>query len=80
MNLQKIQDDFPIFRRKINNKRIIYLDNAATTQRPKLVIDKVKEFYMNYNANIHRGLYDISIKSTNLYENSRDKVAKFINA
>ena len=79
MNLQKIQDDFPIFRRKINNKRIIYLDNAATTQRPKLVIDKVKEFYMNYNANIHRGLNKLSLEASELYDLAKKEIANFIN-
>jgi cysteine desulfurase/selenocysteine lyase len=61
-------------------KDIIYLDNAATTQKPQRVIDKVKEYYEKYNSNIHRGLYDLSEKSTQLYENARKEIAEMINA
>ncbi len=77
MNLKK---DFPILKRKINNKEIIYLDSAATTQRPKIVINKIKEFYEKYNSNIHRGLYTLSEEATSLYEKTREKTAEFINA
>src|SRR3989338_3664173 len=75
-----VKKDFPIFKRKIDNKEIIYLDSAATTQKPKIVIDKIKEFYEKHNSNIHRGLYTLSDEATSLYEKSREKVAKFINA
>lgn len=77
MNFKK---DFPIFKRKVNNKEIIYLDSAATSMRPSIVINKVKEFYEKHNSNIHRGLYTLSEEATSLYEKAREKVAKFINA
>src|SRR3989344_3404711 len=80
INAEKIKKDFPIFKRKINNKELIYLDSAATTQRPEIVINKLKEFYEKYNSNIHRGLYTLSEEATNLYEKTREKVAEFINA
>jgi len=75
-----IKRDFPIFKRRIYGKPLIYLDNAATTQRPRQVIEAIREFYENYNANVHRGVYRLSIEATEAYENARAKVAKFINA
>jgi len=80
ININKIKNDFPIFKRKINGKEIIYLDNAATSMRPNKVINAIKNFYENYNSNIHRGIYTLSEEATNLYENTREKTAKFINA
>ena len=71
-----IRKDFPIFK----NKDIVYLDSGATSQRPKCVIDAIDEFYNNKNANPHRGAYELSIEATEAYENTRDKIAKFINA
>ena len=75
-----IKRDFPIFKRRIYGKPLIYLDNAATTQKPRQVIEAIREFYENYNANVHRGVYRLSIEATEAYENARAKVAKFINA
>lgn len=72
-----IKDDFPIFKEYPN---LVYLDNAATTQKPLLVIKALEEYYTKYNANVHRGLYPLSEKSTEIYEQSREIVAKFINA
>jgi cysteine desulfurase/selenocysteine lyase len=80
INGGKVKKDFPIFKRKINGKRIIYLDNAATSMRPSLVINTIKGFYEKYNSNIHRGLYSLSEEATELYEKTREKIAKFINA
>ncbi|MGC8585193.1 MAG: aminotransferase class V-fold PLP-dependent enzyme [Thermoplasmata archaeon] len=80
MDVKKIREDFPIFRKMINGKRIVYLDSTATTQKPYQVIEKIKEFYENYNANVHRGIYSLSEYSTELYEKSRENVAGFINA
>jgi cysteine desulfurase/selenocysteine lyase len=77
MDIQKIKKDFPIFQ---NNSELVYLDSTATSQKPKMVIDKLKEYYDNYNANIYRGVYDISEKATAEYEETRSIVAKFINA
>ena len=74
---KKLKKDFPIFK---NNKDLIFLDNASTTQKPKQVINAIKEFYKNSNANIHRGVYKLSQKATEKYENSKKTVAKFINS
>lgn len=76
----KIKKDFPIFQRKINGKPIVYLDSASTSQKPQQVIDAVINLYKNSNANIHRGIYTISEEATALFEGTREKVAKFINA
>ena len=67
---------FPIFK----NSNLIYLDNAATTQKPSVVLNKVNKLYKEANANVHRAIYDLGNKSTKLYEDSRKKVADFINA
>ncbi|MEK6835553.1 MAG: SufS family cysteine desulfurase [Nanoarchaeota archaeon] len=80
MNINEIKKDFPIFNRKMNGKELIYLDSAATSQKPLQVINAFKDFYENYNSNIHRGIYTLSEEATNLYELTREKVAKFINA
>ncbi|MBS3051037.1 MAG: cysteine desulfurase [Candidatus Aenigmarchaeota archaeon] len=80
MNAMKIREDFPILRRKVNKRQLAYLDNAATTQKPKQVIDKITDYYMNYNANIHRGIHKLSEEATEAYEGSRGKTAKFVNA
>lgn len=77
LNPLKIKNDFPIFK---NNPGIVYLDSAATSQKPQVVIDSISEFLEKYNAPIHRAIYGLAQKSTDLYENSRLKVAKFINA
>ena len=71
-----IKKDFPIF----NNRNIAYLDSGATTQKPIQVINAINEFYEKYNANPHRGAYSLSIEATEVYENTRDKIAEFINA
>jgi cysteine desulfurase/selenocysteine lyase len=73
---QTIKKDFPIFA----NKKISYLDSGATTQKPTQVIDAINEFYKNHNANPHRGAYSLSIEATEIYESTRAKIAKFINA
>ena len=70
------KNDFPIF----ENRDIAYLDSGATTQKPKYVIDKVNEFYNKYNANVHRGAYTLSVEASSIYEETRAKIAKFINA
>ena len=75
-DINKIRSDFPIFKDKV----LVYLDSAATTQKPKQVIDAVSDFYSNYNANVHRGIYELSMKATEAYHSARQKVANFINA
>lgn len=76
MNMNDVKIDFPI----LENRKIAYLDSGATTQKPKQVLDKIKEFYEEYNANPHRGAYTLSTEATEYYENTRTKIAKFINA
>jgi cysteine desulfurase/selenocysteine lyase len=76
----KIRDDFPILKRKINNYPVIYFDNAATSQKPKQVIDAIKDFYENHNANVHRAVHTLSQEASELYENAHEEVANFINA
>lgn len=75
-----IKQDFPILQQKINGHDLVFLDNASTTQKPKIVIDALVDYYQNFNANIHRGVYQLSEKSTNAYELARQKLAKFIHA
>ena len=75
-----IKHDFPILKTQVYGRNPIYFDNAATTQKPKIVIDSICNYYSQYNANIHRGIYQFSEKATEKYENARKKIAKFINA
>jgi len=80
VNIQAIRQDFPILKRQINNYPLIYFDNAATTQKPKQVIEAIHNFYEQHNGNVHRAVHTLSLEATDLYENSREKIAKFINA
>jgi cysteine desulfurase/selenocysteine lyase len=80
IDVQKIRNDFPILDQRIYNKKLVYFDNAATTQKPQVVIDTISEYYSKYNSNIHRGVHYLSEKSTQAYENARETVKKFINA
>ena len=79
-DIDAIRADFPILSRKINGQNLIYLDNAATSQKPKQVIAALTDYYEQTNANVHRGVHTLSIESTDDYELARTKVAKFINA
>jgi cysteine desulfurase/selenocysteine lyase len=78
VNSYELRNDFPILRRKINGKELVYLDNASTTQKPNSVIDAITDFYTNYNSNIHRAVYQLAEEATALYEKSREKIANFI--
>lgn len=78
LDVARIREDFPILKRRIHGKRLVYLDNAATTQKPHQVIDALADFYRNTNANIHRGLYTLSQEATAAYEASRQAVARFL--
>jgi len=80
LNIKDIRNDFPILSRKINGKQLIYFDNAATTQKPNIVVDGLSYFYKNENANIHRGIYTLSEHATDEYEYSRLKIKEFLNA
>src|SRR5688572_1662580 len=75
-----IRKDFPILARQVHGKPLVYLDNAATTQKPASVIEAEAEYYRLYNANIHRGIHTLSEEATARYEASREKVAQFIGA
>ncbi len=79
-NLVKIRDQFPILNKKINNHQLVYFDNAATTQKPKKVINAINEYYSEYNANIHRGIHTLAEKATIEYEKTRKSVSQFINS
>ena len=80
LNVEKIRKDFPILKVKVHGKPLVYLDNAATSQKPKQVIDAIKDFYENYNANIHRSIHRLGEQATAAYENARKKTADFTNA
>jgi cysteine desulfurase / selenocysteine lyase len=80
LNVNKIREDFPILKVKVNGKKLVYLDNAATSQKPQQVIDSVKQYYEEYNSNIHRGLHKLSEKATDEYEKGHEKVEKFVGA
>jgi len=80
LDIQSIRSDFPILQRKVHHKPLVYLDNAATTQKPKQVIDKIVESYYHANANIHRGVHYLSQLATEAHESARKTVQKFLNA
>ena len=79
-NVNKIRDDFPILSRKVNGYPFVYLDNAATSQKPKIVIDSIVDYYSNYNSNIHRGIHSVSQEATDAYERARQTVKTHFNA
>ncbi|HQB11838.1 MAG TPA: cysteine desulfurase [Candidatus Omnitrophota bacterium] len=80
LDIQKIRDDFPLLREKVYDRPMVYLDNAATTQKPRAVIDTVERFYAKENANIHRGIFCLSEQTTRRYEGARCKVREFLGA
>ena len=79
-NIAKIREEFPILSREVYGKPLVYLDNAATTQKPLCVLDAMREEYLNVNANVHRGVHYLSQQATDLHEAAREAVRKFINA
>ena len=79
-NINKVREDFPILQREVYGKPLVYLDNAATTQKPLCVLDAMREEYINVNANVHRGVHYLSQQATDLHEAAREKVRQFINA
>ena len=80
IDTKRIREDFPILKREVHGKPLVYLDNAATTQKPQVVIDALVEYYSSYNANIHRGIHALAEEATGKYEATRQKVADFIGA
>ena len=80
LNIQKLRQDFPILSKKANGKSLVYLDSGATAQKPKQVIDAISNYYQSQNANIHRGVYQLSQEITIAYENARATIQKHLNA
>ena len=79
-NITKVREDFPILKREVNGKPLVYLDNGASAQKPQVVIDAVTQAYSSEYANVHRGLHYLSNLATDKYEAVRGKVAKFLNS
>jgi len=80
VELEEVRDDFPVLRQKVHGKPLIYFDNAATSQKPRIVIEALRDYYERYNANVHRGIHALAERATREYERAREKVARFINA
>ena len=80
LNSEQIKRDFPVLNQKVNGHDLVWLDNGATTQKPNQVIDKISDYYRNYNSNIHRGAHTLAARATDAYEEAREKVQRFINA
>ena len=80
LDVERIRADFPVLAERVHGKQLVYLDNAATSQKPRAVIDAMSAVYLEHNANIHRGVYEFSERTTALFEGAREKVAKLINA
>ena len=80
LDVERIRADFPVLSRTVHGKQVVYLDNAATSQKPRAVIDAMSSVYLEHNSNIHRGVYEFSETTTALFEGAREKVAKLINA
>ena len=79
-DVNKIRKDFPILSRQVYGRPLVYLDNAATTQKPLCVLDAMRDEYLNVNANVHRGVHYLSQQATDLHEAARERVRRFINA
>ena len=79
-DVEKIRKDFPILNRKVNGKQLVYFDNAATSQKPQVMMDAIVDYYSNYNSNIHRGVHTLSQEATNAYEEARVKIQDHFNA
>ena len=80
IDVQNIRKDFPILEREINGSQLVYLDNAATTQKPRQVIESLVNYYENSNSNVHRGVHSLSMEATDLFEEAREEVSSFINS
>jgi cysteine desulfurase / selenocysteine lyase len=77
-DIDKVRSDFPILKRQINGKPLVFLDSGATSQKPESVLNTLDDYYRNHNANIHRGVYQLSVESTKMVDEAREKVAKFV--
>ena len=79
-DVNKIREDFPILRRQVYGRPLIYFDNTATSQTPRCVVDAIERMYFNTKANVHRGVFSLSQEATDLQEASRERVRRYINA
>ena len=79
-DVQRVRADFPILKRRIHGKPLFYLDNAATTQKPQIVLDTLVRYYAQENSNVHRGVHSLSGRATDSYEAARETVRRFVNA
>src|SRR2546426_4146744 len=80
VDVQRIREDFPILRQRVHGKPLVYLDNAATTQKPQSVLDRLVQYYAEENANVHRGVHTLSERATEAYERARETLRRFLNA
>ena len=80
MNISNIKKEFPIFDNKVHNNDLVYLDSANSSQKPKVVLDRINEFYRKQFSNVGRSVHYLAVAATNLYENTRSSVQKYINA
>ena len=80
LDVTKIREAFPIFERKVHGKRLVFLDSAASSQKPRVVIEAMADVYRHSYANVHRGIYSLAEEATVAYEGARERVARFINA
>ena len=80
LDIERIRADFPALHQEVNGKPLVYLDNAATAQKPRSVIEALVRYYESHNANIHRGVYELSERATTAFEASREKARSFLNA
>lgn len=80
MNIKDVREQFPILHQQVNGHDLVYLDSAATSQKPRVVIDAMNEYYRSYNSNVHRGVHTLGTKATDAYEGAREKVRAFIGA
>lgn len=80
MNIKELKKQFPLLNQNVNGHPLVYLDNSATSQKPKVVIDALETYYKNYNSNVHRGVHTLGTKATDAYEGAREKVKNFLNA
>ena len=80
LDAEALRADFPVLNEQVNGKPLVYLDNAASTQKPRMVIERLKRYYETENANVHRGVHELSQRATGAFEDAREKVRGFINA
>ena len=79
-DVRKIREDFPILHTKVYGNPLVYFDNAATTQKPKSVVESIDKYYYTINSNVHRGVHNLSAQATEAYEGAREKARQFLNA